>query len=122
MSRPLHALPPAAAVARDGLPAADVADFERLVHGVVSAPSSALGPVLRAQLPGGAGVRWLASAGLPPSARVTDLTADQWLSLFRCRRSAGRVPSGGPGGGRRGGGRPATHGHAPGAMAIPRWM
>lgn len=121
MSRPLHVLPPAAATARDGLPAADVADFERLAHAVLSAPSSALGPVLRAQLPGGAGVRWLASAGLSPTTRVAALTPELWLSLFSCRRTTGRVPTGGPGGG-RGSGRPATHGHAPGAQAIPRWM
>ena len=120
MSRPLHELPPAAALARDGLPAAETADFERLAHAVLSAPSSALGPVLRAQVPGGAGVRWLASAGLSPTARVSALTAEHWLSLFRCWQSTARVPSGGPGG-RRGGGRPSTHGHAPGAQAIPRW-
>lgn len=121
MSRSLHALTPAATAARDGLPSADVADFERLAHAVLSAPSSALGPVLRAQLPGGAGIRWLASAGLSPTTRADRLGPDQWLSLFRCWQSAGRAPSGGPGG-RRGGGRPSTHGHAPGAMAIPRWM
>ncbi|MGY1745616.1 hypothetical protein [Blastococcus sp. SYSU D00695] len=121
MSRPLHALPPAAVPARDALPAAEVGDFERLVHAVVSAPSPALGPVLRAQLPGGAGVRWLAAAGLPPTARVAALATDQWLSLFRCWQSAGRVPTGAPGG-RRGGGRPSPHGHAPGAHAIPRWQ
>lgn len=119
MSRPLHALPPAAATARDGLPAPETADFDRLAHAVSSAPSSALGPVLRALLPGGAGVRWLASAGLSPAAPVAVLTPEQWLSLHHCRQTTGRTPSGGPGGGR--GGRPSTHGHAPGAHAIPRW-
>jgi hypothetical protein len=121
LSRPLHELPPAATVARDGLPAAETADFERLAHGVLSAPSRTLGPVLRAQLPGSAGVRWLAASGLSPTAPVSALTAELWLSLHRCRQSTARVPSGGPGG-RRGGGRPSTHGHAPGAQAIPRWM
>ncbi|WP_029433224.1 hypothetical protein [Blastococcus sp. URHD0036] len=121
MSRPLHELPPAATAARDGLPAAETADFERLVHAVLSAPSPALGPVLRAQLPGNAGVRWLASVGLSPTTRVSALTPELWLSLHRCWQGTARVPSGGPGG-RRGGGRPATHGHAPGAHAIPRWQ
>ena len=120
MSRPLPALPAPAVQARDGLPAAEAAEFERLAHAVLSAPSSALGPVLRAQLPGGAGVRWLASAGLSPTAPVAALTPDLWLSLYRCWRTTGRVPSGGPGGGGKRG-RPAPHGHAPGAHAIPRW-
>ncbi|SEP15665.1 hypothetical protein [Trujillonella endophytica] len=121
MSRPLHPRTPAADAARDALPAAEIADFDRLAHAVLSAPSSALGPVLRAQLPGGAGVRWLASAGLSPTTRVGALAAEQWLSLFRCWQATGRVPSGGPGS-TRGGGRPSTHGHAPGAQAIPRWQ
>jgi hypothetical protein len=113
LSRPLHALTPAAASARDGLPPADVADFERLAHVVLSAPSSALGPVLRAQMPGGAGVRWL---GKDPAA-PHDSQARR--GPLQRGRTTGRVPSGGPGGER--GGRPAPHGHAPGAHAIPRW-
>jgi hypothetical protein len=121
LSRPLHALPPSAVSARDALPPTDSADFERLAHAVLAAPSPALGPALRAQLPGGAGVRWLASAGLSPTTPVGALTPDRWLSLFRCWQTAGRAPSGGPAGGRRGG-RPSTHGHAPGAQAIPRWQ
>ena len=49
------------------------------------------------------------------------LTAERWLSLFRCWRSVAPAPGATGADRRRSGGRPSTHGHAPGAVAIPRW-
>ena len=119
MSRPV---PEAAAAARAALPDADGAAFDRLASAVLASAGAPLGPVLHAQLPGTAGVRWLRQEGLPPTARATALTTAHWLSLYRCWSSEHRAPaSGGPGGRRRTGGRPSAHGHAPGAMSIPRW-
>ncbi|WP_198598133.1 hypothetical protein, partial [Blastococcus atacamensis] len=77
--------------------------------------------LLRAQLPGTAGVRWLHSENLPPTTRPTALTADQWVSLFAGWAAVAPPPGSGGPGGRTNGRRPATHGHAPGAAAIPRW-
>jgi hypothetical protein len=121
MSRPHRALDGAAAAARTRLPQAEQASFDRLAHAVLAHPGAVLGPALRAQLPGPAGVRWLHSAGLPPTARADALTAEQWLSLYDCWRSAGHAPTAGGPAGRRGGRPSSAHGHAPGAMAIPRW-
>ena len=119
MSRPHRTLDGAPATARAAVPETEAAEFDRLAHAVLARPGSALGPALRAVLPGTAGARWLRSAGLPPTARTTDLTAEQWLSLHRCWAGTGRAPVPGAVGGR--GGRPSSHGHAPGAMAAPRW-
>ncbi|RFU21219.1 hypothetical protein [Geodermatophilus marinus] len=55
-----------------------------------------------------------------PAARAGSLTAEQWLSLHRARRAGGGRGSGGRPG--RGSGRPSPHGHAPGALAAPRWQ
>ena len=115
MSRPV---PEAAAAARAALPEADGSAFDRLAT-VLASASAPLGPVLHAQLPGTAGVRWLRQEGLPPTARAAALTTAHWLSLYRCWSSEHRA-TGGPGG-RRIGGRPSAHGHAPGAQSIPRW-
>jgi hypothetical protein len=121
VSRPHRPLDAAAAAARAELPESEVLAFDRLAHAVLARPGAALGAVLRAQLPGTAGTRWLRSAGLPPTARAGALTGEQWLSLYRCWTESGPTPAAAPG--RRGGGRPSSaHGHAPGAMAIPRWM
>jgi len=106
--------------ARAALPDADATRFDRLAGAVLSSPAAPLGAVLRAQLPGTAGVRWLRQEGLPPTTRATALTTDQWLSLYRCWAATDRVPGARATGGRRGA-RPSTHGHAPGAMAVPRW-
>lgn len=118
---------PAVAAARAALSADDAVRFDRLVPAVLS--SSALGPGLRALLPGTTGVRWLHREGLVPAARPAALTAEQWLSLFTCWTSSGRAPSPGsrsgrPAAGRGGSGRGAAngHGHAPGAKAAPRWF
>ena len=120
MSRPLRPLSPAAAEARAALPADDAASFDRLASAVLASPSAALGAVLRSVLPGTAGVRWLRTAGLPPTTRAGALTAEQWGSLHRCWLSVSPAPhAGGPG--RVPAGRPSAHGHAPGAMAAPRW-
>lgn len=117
MSRPL---PASAATARGTLPESDTAAFDRLVAALMASPSAPLGATLRSQLPGTAGVRWLRQEDLPPTTRPTALTSTQWLALFECWSSVHRAPaSGRPGRGR--GGRPSTHGHAPGAMAVPRW-
>jgi hypothetical protein len=117
MSRPL---PDAATAARDTLPEADAAAFDRLAGAVLASSSAPLGALLRAQLPGTAGVRWLRQENLPPTARPTVLTSAQWLSLYECWSSVHRAPGPGVPGHRRTG-RPSTHGHAPGAMAVPRW-
>ncbi len=121
MSRPVRSLSPAAAQARAALPADDAAPFDRLASAVLASPSAALGAVLRASLPGTAGVRWLRTAGLPPTTRADALTAEQWLSLYRCWLSAAPVPHAGRGG-RVPAGRPSAHGHAPAALAAPRWQ
>jgi hypothetical protein len=118
MFRPL---PEAAAAARAELPASEGAAFDRLAAAVLASAHAPLGPVLRAQLPGTAGVRWLRQEHLPPTARPAALTTAHWLSLYRCWSSEHRVPSSGGPGGQRTGGRPSAHGHAPGAMSIPRW-
>ncbi|SDC79548.1 hypothetical protein SAMN05660690_2583 [Geodermatophilus telluris] len=121
MSRPLRSPGPAATAARATLSADDAARFDRLVSAVLTSPGAALGPALRAQLPGPAGVRWLRTAGLPPTTRAAALTAEQWLSLYRCWRSVASVPHAGRSG-RAPVGRPSAHGHAPGALAAPRWF
>jgi hypothetical protein len=121
MSRPKPVSAGAAGTARAALPEADAPTFDRLAGAVLASPTAPLGPVLRAQLPGTAGVRWLRSEGLPPTSRPTALTAEQWLSLYRSWSAAGRIPGPRGAGGRRSGGRPSAHGHAPGAMAVPRW-
>ncbi|MBB3086584.1 hypothetical protein [Geodermatophilus sabuli] len=120
MSRPHRPLDGAAATARATLPEPEAAAFDRLASAVLALPGAALGGTLRAQLPGTAGIRWLRQEGLPPTARVSALTVDQWLSLYRCWCSTRHAPTAGAPA--RGGGRPNTaHGHAPGAMAVPRW-
>ena len=120
MSRPLRSPGPAVTAARATLSADDAAAFDRLVSAVLASPGTALGPALRARLPGPSGVRWLRTAGLPPTTRAAALTAEQWLSLYRCCAEAGRAPVLGAPAGR--GGRPTSaHGHASGAHAIPRW-
>jgi hypothetical protein len=126
MSRPTAALTDAAAEARAELAEEAHAGFDRLAHALLSSAGAArqpaLGAVLRGQLPGTAGVRWLHAEGLAPTARATDLTAAQWLSLHTAWLANDRAP--------RSGGRPAgrtgradsRHGHAPGAQAAPRWF
>jgi hypothetical protein len=115
-----RALPDAATTARGTLPEADVPAFDRLAGSVLASPTAPLGPLLRAQLPGTAGVRWLRQENLPPTTRPTVLTSAQWLSLYECWSRVHRAPGPGRPGNRRVG-RPLTHGHAPGAMAVPRW-
>ncbi len=117
MSRPL---PDAAATARGTLSEADAAAFDRLAGALLASASAPLGPLLRSQLPGTTGVRWLRQENLPPTTRPTALTSAQGLALFECWTSVHRAPGAGRPGSRKGG-RPSTHGHAPGAMAVPRW-
>ena len=109
-----------AAAARASLPESDGADSTgspgpsspRPAHR--SAPCSA--PSCPAP-PASAGSAGGAAADHPAGRAHTA----QWLSLHRCWTSAHRAPGPAvPAGGRRGG-RPSTHGHAPGAEAIPRW-
>jgi hypothetical protein len=119
MSRPLPTA--AAAEARSSLSAPDAAAFDRLAGAVLASAGAPLGALLRAQLPGTAGVRWLRREELPPTTRPATLTAEQWLSLYECWTNVHRAPGSGGRDGRRAGGRPSTHGHAPGAVAIPRW-
>ena len=105
MSRPV---PATAAAARAALPEADGAAFDRLAAAVLASAGAPLGPVLRAQLPGTAGVRWLRQEGLLPTARPAALTTAHWLSLFRCWSSEHRCA------GFRGSGRPTDRGPAVG--------
>ena len=119
MSRP-SLLNGGAAAAHSSLPPAETAAFDRLAGAVLASSAAPLGAVLRAQLPGTAGVRWLRQEGLPPTTRPAALTPAQWLSLYECWSSTSRAPGPGTPAGRRAG-RPSTHGHAPGATPIPRW-
>ena len=123
MSRPVRPLGAAATAARATLPPPDTTAFDRLPSAVLASPGAALGVVLRAQLPGLAGVRWLRAAGLPPTARAAALTPEQWLSLYRCwsKDPSGPHRSHAPSGTAQRGHRPSSHGHAPGALAAPRW-
>jgi hypothetical protein len=117
----------AAAEARAQLAEEEHADFDRLVHGVLSTPGAArqpaLGAALRGPLPGTEGIRWLRGQGLSTTARASALTAEHWLSLYRTWHALQRTPA--AANGRPTGGRPgrvdSTHGHAPGAQAAPRW-
>jgi hypothetical protein len=126
MSRPTPAVDGPAAQAREQLPEDDRAGFDRLVHAVLSSPGAAkqpaLGAVLRSQLPGTAGVRWLHAEGLSPTSRASALTAEHWLSLHTAWLANAQAPRTG---GRANGHGPRTdsrHGHAPGAQAAPRWF
>ena len=121
MSRPAPIPSGPAADARATLAEHDHAAFDRLAGAVLASPSAPLGALLRAQLPGTTGVRWLRHEQLPPTTRPGGLTSAHWLSLFACWSSAHSAPTSGGPGVRRSGGRPSTHGHAPGAAAIPRW-
>jgi hypothetical protein len=119
LSRPIQ-LSDGAAAARSSLSGNEAAAFDRLAGAVLSSATAPLGALLLAHLPGTAGVRWLRQEGLPPTTRPAALTPAQWLSLHDCWRHTSRAPGPGSPGGRRAG-RPSTHGHAPGAAAIPRW-
>ena len=125
MSRPVPAEGPAAA-ARAQLPEDDRAGFDRLVHAVLSAPGAtkqpALGAVLRSQLPGTAGVRWLHAEGLSPTSRASELTAEHWLSLHTAWLAHDSTPKSGGRSGAHGPRTDSRHGHAPGAQAAPRWF
>jgi hypothetical protein len=121
MSRPAHPTDGPAADARAALGEHDHAAFDRLTGAVLASPSAPLGRILRAQLPGTTGVRWLRQEQLPPTTRPGGLTGEHWLSLFACWSSAHHAPTAGGPGTRRSGGRPSTHGHASGAGGRPRW-
>jgi hypothetical protein len=112
----------AAAVARAALPESDQPAFDRLASALLAGPAAPLGAVLRRRLPGPAGARWLHAEGLHPTTRAASLTADQWLSLYRCWSTAARTPGGGPAAPRRSGRPSGAHGHGPGAQAAPRWF
>lgn len=122
MSRAHRALDGAPAVARDTLSPDDANRFDRLAGAVLGSPGGVLGPALRAALPGTAGIRWLAAAGLAPGTRAAVLTSEQWLSLFASWSETADVPRSGGGSGNGRAGRPSAHGHAPGAKAAPRWF
>jgi hypothetical protein len=121
VSRAHRALDGAAAAARATLSPDDAARFDRLAKAVLGSPGGVLGPALRAALPGTAGIRWLAGAGLSPGTRAAALTAEQWRSLFACWAETAEAPRSGAAANGRGG-RPSAHGHAPGAKAVPRWF
>src|SRR4051812_50060243 len=97
MSRPTPAVDGPAAAARAELPEDDRAGFDRLVHAVLASPGAtkqpALGAVLRSQLPGTAGVRWLHAEGISPMSRASALTSAQWLSLHTPRLPQPPAPS-----------------------------
>ena len=97
MSRPAPIADGPAADARATLPDHEHAAFDRLAGAVLASPSAPLGPLLRAQLPGTTGVRWLRQEDLPPTTRPGRLTSAHWLSLFTCWSAAHRAPTaGGP--------------------------
>lgn len=121
MSRPSRPLDGAAAAARTELPEADQPAFEQLAQAVLGSATTPLGAVLRGRLPGTAGVQWLRREGLSATARAANLTPAQWLSLYRCWTGS-RQGRNGSSAARSAGGRPSTHGHAPGAQAAPRWF
>jgi hypothetical protein len=121
MSRPAPVADGPAADARATLPEQEQVAFDRLVGAVLASRAAPLGPLLRAQLPGTTGVRWLRQENLAPTTRPGQLTSAHWLSLFTTWSAAHRAPAAGGPGTRRAGGRPSAHGHAPGAMAVPRW-
>jgi hypothetical protein len=125
MSRPIPTEGPAAE-ARAELPEDQQAGFDRLVHAVLSAPGAskqpALGAVLRSQLPGTAGVRWLHAEGLSPMSRASELTAAHWLSLHTAWLAHDSTPKSGGRSGAHGPRTDSRHGHAPGAQAAPRWF
>jgi len=126
MSRPTPAVVGPAGDARAQLPEDARAGFDRLVHAVLSAPgagrSPALGAVLRSQLPGTAGIRWLHAEGLAPTARASALTAAHWLSLHTAWLAHDQAPRPGSRSGGHGPRADSRHGHAPGAQAAPRWF
>jgi hypothetical protein len=126
MSRPTPAVDGPAAQARAQLPEDAHAGFDRLAHAVLSAPGAtkqpALGAVLRSQLPGNAGVRWLHAEGISPMSRASDLTAEHWLSLHTAWLSHDQAPRSGTRAGGHGPRTDSRHGHAPGAQAAPRWF
>jgi hypothetical protein len=113
-------LPSAAEDARAGLPDTDAPGFDRLVAALLAGPAAPLGAVLRRQLPGTAGTRWLHAERLSPTTRAAALTADQWLSLYRRWASVARVPAAGAPAPRKAGRPSGAHGHGPGAQAAPR--
>ena len=121
MSRPHTAPAGPAADARAQLPDAEQEGFDRLSHALLAA-KGALGAALRSQLPGVEGARWLHREGIAPTSRAGALTSDQWLSLHRHWSAVHRAPGAGAPGAGRSGGRPSSHGHAPGAQAAPRWF
>lgn len=111
----------AAGTARATLPEDQRDGFDRLAHAVIASSGKALGAVLRGQLPGVEGVRWLRAEGMPPTARAADLTPGQWLSLHATWLRLDSAPRSGGTRGRAG--KPnSRHGHAPGAQAAPRWF
>lgn len=118
--------PAAAAEARAQLPEEAQAGFDRLVHAVLSSPGAtkqpALGAVLRAQLPGTAGIRWMHAEGLSPTVKASALTSVHWLSLHTAWLANDRAPQGGSRPANRTGRADSRHGHAPGAQAAPRWF
>ena len=126
MSRPTPALDGAAAAARAQLPEDDRPGFDRLAHAVLTARGAtkqpALGAVLRSQLPGTAGVRWLHAEGLSPLSRASELTAEHWLSLHTAWRAHAQAPRSGSRAAGSGPRADSRHGHAPGAQAAPRWF
>ena len=98
MSRPAQLPVGPAADARATLDEHDHAAFDKLAGAVLASPSAPLGALLRAQLPGTAGVRWLNQEQLAPTSRAGRLTTEHWLSLFTVWSSAHQAPtSGGPG-------------------------
>src|SRR3954469_16521304 len=103
MSHPAPIADGPAANARALLPEHEQTAFDRLAGAVLASPSAPLGPLLRAQLPGTAGVRWLRQENVASTTRPGGLTSAHWLSLFACWSAAHRAPaSGGPGSRRAG--------------------
>ena len=125
MSRPTPALTGPAGDARAQLPEHAHDGFDRLTHAVFATPGATrqpvLGTVLRSLLPGTAGVRWLHAAGLSPTSRASELTAEHWISLHESWLAHEQAPRAGARPNGHGPRADSRHGHAPGAQAIPRY-
>lgn len=65
------------------LTAAERASYQRLVEAVFTGRGAGLAGILRGHLPRGELRRWLRMNGLSPVALPRDLTAGQWVSLYR---------------------------------------
>ena len=65
------------------LPVADCADYQRFVRAVFTGPGAGLAGILRHHVPRPAMRRWSCEHGVDLSGLPRDLTAGQWVALYR---------------------------------------